>query len=136
MFFTKTLKYTFLPFIVYLVIFYLCCLIPPSDVPSVEFDFFIPADKIVHYLMYLGLSGVTAINYIYLKNGKIVMSKMLIYAFLLPILYGGLIEILQANFFSPRTGDWADFLADVLGSLSAFPIAVLFKKYLSKKTIV
>ncbi len=30
-------------------------------------------------------------------------------------LYGGLIEILQENFFYPRTGTWGDWLADIAG---------------------
>ncbi len=31
------------------------------------------------------------------------------------IAYGGLIEILQENFFYPRTGTWGDWLADIAG---------------------
>jgi VanZ family protein len=34
---------------------------------------------------------------------------------ILPILYGGLIEVLKERFFYPRTGDWMDWVADVLG---------------------
>ena len=32
-----------------------------------------------------------------------------------PIIYGGFIEILQEKYFYPRTGDWADWLADCAG---------------------
>ena len=34
---------------------------------------------------------------------------------LLPILYGGLIEVIQEKYFYPRTGDWMDWVADVVG---------------------
>ena len=34
-----------------------------------------------------------------------------------PLLYGGLIELLQEQFFYPRTGEWGDWLADGIGVL-------------------
>lgn len=129
----KLLKYSYVPIIISLLILYLCCFIPTNDIPDIEIKFLIPIDKIVHFCMYLGLSGATAINYIYLKKGKVDGIKMLLCAFLLPILYGGLIELLQNYYFPPRSGDWFDFLADVLGSLTALPIALEFKKYILKR---
>lgn len=50
-------------------------------------------------------------------------TKWLFTALLLPILYGGLIEILQENFFYPRTGDWWDWLADIVGTLIGCVVA-------------
>lgn len=126
-------RYASVPIIISLVILYLCCLIPSRDIPEVQFDFLIPTDKIVHYLMYLGLSGATALNYIHGKQGRISFGKLLLFAFIFPILYGGLIEILQQGFFPPRSGDWFDFLADALGSLTALPIALKYRNYLLNK---
>lgn len=129
------IRYSIVPIFISLVILYLCCLIPTNDIPEVSFDFFIPMDKIVHFCMYLGLSGATAINYIHGKRGNVNTQKLIIAAFLLPILYGGFIEILQHYFFPPRAGDWFDFLADMLGSLTALPIAFQYRNYLKKKHI-
>lgn len=129
------IRYSVVPIFISLVILYLCCLIPTNDIPEVSFDFFIPMDKIVHFCMYLGLSGATAINYIHGKRGHVNTQKLIIAAFLLPILYGGFIEILQHYFFPPRAGDWFDFLADMLGSLTALPIAFQYRNYLKKKHI-
>lgn len=126
-------RYLSVPILIALIILYLCCLIPTRDIPEVEFELPIPTDKIVHFLMYLGLSGATAINYIHGKRGLVNMSFLLIGAFVLPILYGGLIEILQDLYFPPRSGDWFDFLADALGSLAALPIAFIYRSYLLKK---
>jgi len=126
------LKYIWVPVTISIIIFYLCCLISINEIPDVEMDWIIPADKIVHFLMYLGLSGATAINYIYLKKGRVEMWKLLLGAFLIPILYGGFIEIVQYYYFEARSGDWGDFLADLLGSLAALPIALVFKNYLIK----
>lgn len=129
------IRYSVVPLFISLVILYLCCFIPAKDIPEVSFEFFIPMDKIVHFCMYLGLSGATAINYIHGERGLVNNYKLLIIAFLLPILYGGFIEILQHYFFPPRAGDWFDFLADLLGSLTALPIALHYKKYWTKKHI-
>jgi VanZ family protein len=131
----KIFKYTWPPFLVAVVIFYLCCLIPPRDVPDVDFDFFIPTDKVVHFLMYLGLAGVASFNYIYDKKGHIIILKLIAFAILIPILYGGLIEIIQAEYFEERSGDWYDFLADVLGALASLPFSLWFRRLLLNKQL-
>ncbi|SHF32027.1 VanZ family protein [Dysgonomonas macrotermitis] len=133
--FQLILRYASVPVIISLVILYLCCLIPPNDIPDVGFEFLIPTDKIVHFLMYMGLSGATAFNYIHAKRGHINMLKLLVFAFAFPILYGGLIEIIQHYYFPPRSGDWFDFLADALGALSALPFAFIFRNYLIKRSL-
>lgn len=119
-------KYIWPPLAIAFIIFYLSCLMSPSDVPEVEFDFFIPADKIVHFCMYFGLALVASCNYIYVNRGEISINRLLLCTILIPILYGGLLEILQANFFS-REGDWWDFLANTLGVLFSIPLAIWFK---------
>lgn len=129
------IRYSIVPILISLVILYLCCFIPIKDIPDVSFNFFIPTDKLVHFCMYLGLSGATAVNYIHGEKGIVDVRKLLIAAFLIPVLYGGLIEILQHYFFPPRSGDWFDFSADVLGSLAALPIAFQYRNYLKKKHI-
>ena len=129
----KKVKHTYIPVIIALVIFYLCCLIQPSDVPEVDFDFFVPTDKLVHFCMYFGLSLGASANYIYNKKGEFKTYKLVIGAFFIPIIYGGFIEIAQHYHFPSREGDWFDFLADVLGSLSAIPLAIYFKNFMLKK---
>jgi len=132
----KIFKYSWPPAIVALVIFYLCCLIPPGNVPEVGFEFFIPMDKVVHFLMYFGLAGVASFNYIYDKKGHIIILKLIAFAILIPILYGGLIEILQAKYFAERSGDWYDFLADVLGALASLPFSFWFRRFLLSRQMV
>ena len=129
------IRYSIVPIIISLVILYLCCFIPANDIPEVSFDFFIPLDKIVHFCMYLGLSGATSINFIHGYRGRVNFYRLLLIAFIFPILYGGLIELLQHYFFPPRSGDWFDFLADILGSLFALPFAIKYKNHLRKKHI-
>ncbi len=85
--------------------------------------------------MYFGLSIVASFNYIYDRKGKIIILKLVAFAVLIPIVYGGLIEILQAEYFVDRGGDWYDFLADVLGSLSTLPFSLWFRRYLLNREL-
>lgn len=126
------IKYTWAPFIVAAIIFYLCCLISADDIPETEFKLFVHADKLVHYLMFFGLALVASCNYVFLNKGKIIILKMIIFAILLPIIYGGVIEIIQFEYFPERSGDWFDFLADSLGAISAIP----FTLYLRRKLLL
>lgn len=129
---SKTLKYAWPAFIIYCVIFYLCCMFAPSEVDiDVEVPHF---DKVVHYFMYFGLTGISAIYYIYDKKGNIDIKKLIIGAFLIPIIYGGLIEVIQDNFIEGRGGDWYDFWADTLGSVSGLLVAFRYRDLLLIKS--
>lgn len=121
--------YIWPPAIIAAIIFYLSCLVTPTEVPDVEFNLPIPADKIVHFCMYFGLSATIAFNYIFRNRGRIIILKMAIFGIILPILYGGLLEILQDNYFN-REGDWMDFLANSIGSISTIPFSLWFRKHL------
>lgn len=120
-------NYIWPPAFIALIIFYLCCFYSPQEQPRAIFPY---TDKIVHFLMYLGLSGVAMINYIYRTRGHIIILKLVLYALILPILYGGAIELIQEYMTDNRTGEWLDLLADTLGALTALPIALYFRKKL------
>lgn len=126
----KIFKYSWPPAIIAIIIFYLCCLIPSDDVPKISFDFFIQVDKIVHFLMFFGLAGVASFNYIYARQGKIIILKLVVFAILIPIIYGGIIELIQDEYLPERSGDWYDFLADVLGALASLPFSFWFRRFL------
>lgn len=127
-------KFYIIPLIICFVIFYLCCLIPVNDIPDIpdEWFFDFPIDKLVHFCMFFGLSGSVAFNYLCLKKERIKLSSLICIALFLPILYGGIIELLQHYFFYPRTGDWFDFLADALGALSGLLTVMLTARYFVK----
>jgi VanZ family protein len=126
----RIIRYTWPPAVVAAIIFYLCCLIPVNDIPDMEFRFFIPTDKIVHFLMFFGLAGVASINYIHYKKEHIIILKLIVFAILIPVIYGGLIEIMQAEYFTERTGDWFDFLADALGVIASLPVSLWFRRFM------
>jgi len=90
-------------------------------------------DKIVHVLLYLGLSGVVffdSTNYLRFPISKI---RIFLGSFLFPIALGGLIEILQNYFSKTRSGDWFDFFSDEIGAIIGWVIAMLINYYLLLK---
>ena len=41
-------------------------------------------------------------------------------AIIMPIVYGGVIELMQEAYFQPRTAEWGDWIADILGTFVAY----------------
>lgn len=82
-------------------------------------------DKLVHLLMYLFLAAVFALDLYRNLYSFAVISAL---AFLLPTLYGGIIEILQEQFFYPRTGDWLDWTADLIGATIGVGLTMIIIK--------
>ena len=76
-------------------------------------------DKVVHFFLYMLLSLVICRDF-FRQEVAFSSRKMIVWAIILPILYGGLIEILQENFFPPRTGEWGDWGADILGVMAGY----------------
>ena len=59
------------------------------------------------------------------------------WGFIVPVIYGGVIELLQLHAFSQRSAEWGDWIADILGSLVATLLIIIFlkKRDYSKKKI-
>ncbi len=126
------LRHILLPAFVGLVIFTVTCLISSNDVPNLPQ--IVAWDKIVHFGMFFGLSVVSLFHYYRLHNGKPNMARWIFWGFVLPVIYGGAIELMQKFFFVSRSAEWADFIADMLGSGTALIIALfLYNKFRSKE---
>ena len=96
--------------------------------PSLEVPRFEGLDKVVHFCMYGGLSGVLWIEFF--RNHKevgVIMWHAWIGAVLCPILFSGVIEMLQEYCTEHRSGDWYDLVANVSGVCVAtiFSLVVL-----------
>lgn len=125
----SSIRYIILPGLIALVIFYLTCIVNVESIPVPDKLF--QYDKLVHFAMFFGLSAAVFIDYYWKHKGKPNGYKWLIFGLIIPVIYGGLIEVAQENFFS-RSGDWYDFIADTMGSMSATIIA-LFYVYIKPK---
>ena len=113
-------KYPFSIFII-LTVLYLSFFRPPSiDAPLIPHF-----DKIAHFCMYGGLSGMLWLEF--LRNHRYSKSTSLLHAWIgavfCPIALSGGIELAQEYLTSYRGGDWADFLANICGVMTATLIA-------------
>ena len=124
------LRYTILPIIIVLLIFIGTCIIQPSDIPDMPEGF--QWDKLVHFGMFFLLSGVSMYDYFRLHDGSPNIFRWIFWGFVLPVIYGAVIELLQENFFS-RSAEIRDWYADILGSLTATVLAIIILRKRSNK---
>jgi VanZ family protein len=103
--------------------------IPGSCLPRVKPV--VGLDKVVHLLMYAVFAFLCLWGYRkqFITNGKAYHKKALLLALVISIAYGGLTELMQEYFVPLRTGDWIDFLADVIGTLLGVTIFYLFYRH-------
>ena len=114
-------KYNLPAFLWTLVIFALCSM-PGKSIPHISWLELLSFDKFVHasiffvlQLLYLRGFTLQTGNDFLKKNAKIIVTCMCIF-------YGGALEIMQTLFFSERSGDWFDFIANSTGCLAALSL--------------
>ena len=97
-----------------LTIFCLCAT-PGKYIPSVNWLELLSFDKLVHATMFYILCTLLFITKIKYQQTQ----QWLVIYFIICVLYGGLLEVMQATYFSNRSGDWLDFIANSFGCLIA-----------------
>lgn len=108
-----------------IVCIWVLCLIPIPETPLSDIRFI---DKWTHFVFYGGLCLVIWLEYGH-RHSVIDKTTTLIGAIVLPVVMGGLIEIVQATCTGGnRSGDVTDWLADAvgvaLGQLIGIPLAM------------
>jgi VanZ family protein len=92
-------------------------------------------DKFVHSVLFLGLAGVIFFeNTNYLRT-SITQKRIFWGTFLFPVALGGAIEIAQGALTVTRSGDWYDFLFDIIGAIVGWGIALGINLLLKKKAM-
>lgn len=119
----SSIRYIIMPGLIALAIFYLTCIVNVDSIP-------VPGrvlhyDKLAHFGMFFVLSGAIYLDYYLFHKGQPNKFMWMLLGLVIPVVYGGAIEIVQEQFFS-RSGEWMDFVADVLGSISATVIALIY----------
>ena len=108
-------------------IIFALCATPGQFIPSANWLELLSFDKWVHASMFFILCSL-----LFLVVLKYDLSKLwMIVFFVSGVLYGGLLEIMQAKCFTNRSADWQDFVANSFGCVVAI---LVFKKL--KKTFV
>lgn len=118
------------PLSIILVVFiWIICLIP---IPETPLDNVRLIDKWTHIVMYLVLSSVVGHERFRAnkrENRKTTPRQLVAGEWLLPVLMGGLIEIVQATCTGgTRSGDWFDWLADAIGATIGLFFGLLILK--------
>ncbi|MDR1161964.1 MAG: hypothetical protein LBK45_06455 [Tannerellaceae bacterium] len=116
---------------VVLVVIYLSFFKPPI----INMHLFDGFDKVAHFCMYAGLSGILWLEF--LRNhrkGGLRVRRVIVGAVVCPVLFGGLIELGQAYLTAYRGGDRFDFLANLTGVFVASLIAwYILRPFMLKK---
>lgn len=90
------------------------CVVDTKGFPEAPITNF---DKLVHLVLFMGISGVVFFDNTRYFRTKIRFSRIFWGSFFFPIFFGGVIELLQAYFVPTRSGDWMDFFFDGIGVL-------------------
>jgi VanZ family protein len=87
-------------------------------------------DKVAHLCMYAVFAFLCLWGYRkqFISNGIHYKRKAVLLAVVISIAYGGLTELMQEYIVRTRTGDWVDFVADIIGTLLGATIFYLFYK--------
>ena len=120
------LRYSILPLILGLLIFIVTCLITADHIPGMPEG--LPWDKVAHFAMFFVFSAVIMYDYYKMHNNSPTHSRWIFWGLIVPIIYGGLIELVQKYLFASRSAEWGDWIADIAGSLTATILALILLK--------
>lgn len=101
---------------------------PPSEFKKIP-TLFDNEDKLIHVLMYMGLTTVLMFDVSRnMKDWAAKRNRILLICIAFPVVAGGVIEILQPIISFPRTASWFDWLADIWGVLLGwYMMKILFR---------
>ena len=96
--------------------------------PSISLPYIIGIDKWIHAIMYLVLT----LTLLWDSQQR---PKLWWIVGVFSAIFGGFIEVLQEQFFYPRTGDWMDWLADCMGVIVAIIVWLIGVKWYEKRMV-
>ncbi|MCR4601958.1 MAG: VanZ family protein [Prevotella sp.] len=102
-------------------IWYLCLFVTMPETPMDDVPFI---DKWTHLVMYGGTTSVMWWEYLR-HHRQLTAWKLVLFAFVGPIVMSGCIELLQAYCTTTRAGEWLDFAANSLGVILGNGIGML-----------
>jgi VanZ family protein len=118
----KLYKYAYL----WAIIVTFLCGMNGKNLPHIEFDSLIRIDKLAHLILFGTETYLIAIAYKKTYT-QVKINKLLLPAVLIGVVFGVIIEILQATVFPNRSFDYMDMVANTIGCLIAW--LILYKIY-------
>ena len=88
---------------------------PTGEVPLMLFPY---ADKLIHAILFGGLTG--AIAFDFRRSGRMLTRRLMLSIAVAVAIFGALDECMQAVLTDVRSGDEYDWLADVAGIIVAY----------------
>lgn len=99
---------------------------PPTDFNKLPPIHIVNLDKFVHLIMYSLLAVILIVDYRSRYSTK--NKQFLFKIFFFCVAFGGIIELMQEKWFYPRSAEWIDWLADILGALLGIFFMYIFKQ--------
>ncbi|WP_373176069.1 VanZ family protein [Bacteroides eggerthii] len=97
--------------------------------PTTELGTIPNLDKVVHICMYFGMSGMLWLEFLRAhRKDHTPIWYAWVGAFICPVLFSGIVELLQEYCTTYRGGDWLDFAANTTGAVLASLAACLVLK--------
>ena len=106
------------------------CMMPGRKFPEVNYVFFIPLDKVVHFTMFFGYALLLTSDF--RKTNKS-LKPYSYWAVLISSGYGMVIEVLQGTLTTTRSADINDWIADTIGAIAA---ALIYAQLLKLQRMV
>lgn len=98
--------------------------------PGINLPTLAGADKWVHIVMYALLG--CALSWDSWRM-KLAGWRLWMMAVVIPMVYGGIIEIVQEQWFTPRSGEWMDWGADCIGVLVGAVVLMVIRRSYNKR---
>jgi glycopeptide antibiotics resistance protein len=93
------------------------CGIPGRDIPHISFLEILNFDKFVHAGIFFVLILLTVRGFLLQTNFIKLQQSAKLIAFIICVVFGGSLEILQGTLFEGRTADVFDFVANSFGAI-------------------
>lgn len=117
--------FRFYPLTIFVVVVVMVlCLMPIEDPPLKNVPLI---DKWTHMVLFGGICFIFVL--------ELTLNRRAKFRWIAPIaaaLYGGLVELMQAYLTTCRSGEWLDFVADAIGAVALFPVALLVCRLFQK----
>ena len=124
---------SFIISIVWGVVILLACTLPANRVSKISLFGINYMDKVFHFLVYFIFSLI--IYFDLSKSGNALRNKYFVFIiiFLIPLVWGIIIELIQFYALLNREGSIADIMANVSGIITGVLFILITEKYLMKK---
>lgn len=101
--------------ILWAALIFILCAIPGTSLPHYSWADLISFDKFIHAFIFAVLVLLLLRGFKKQNQFVFIAKHAILFSVTASVLYGGLLELMQAYCFTARSGDWFDFTANSVG---------------------